>query len=157
MAVAGGRTQHGISAVTFYAWRAKYGGMTVSDMQRLRELERENAWLKRMYANQSLEYELLREVAESGDAGGGAARPWLAAGGEGSERAVGVGSCDSRVARRSVGSGDRSSRTPRRGCWNWRRRTRPKPPSSIVSCATKVTASTCAPTGQTPTTRFQMI
>lgn len=54
--------KHGISAATFYAWRSKYGGMSVSDMQRLRELEQENARLKRMYANLSLEVELMKEV-----------------------------------------------------------------------------------------------
>jgi len=63
MAVAEVARKHGISAATFYAWRSKYGGMAVSDMQRLRELEQENARLKRMYANLSLEHELLREVA----------------------------------------------------------------------------------------------
>lgn len=54
--------KHGISAATFYQWRSKYGGMSVSDMQRLRELEQENARLKRMYANLSLEHELMKEV-----------------------------------------------------------------------------------------------
>ncbi len=61
-AVADVARKHGISAATFYAWRSKYGGMTVSDMQRLRELEQENARLKRMYANLSLEHELMKEV-----------------------------------------------------------------------------------------------
>ena len=54
--------KHGISAATFYQWRSKYDGMSMSDMQRLRELEQENARLKRMYANQSLELELMKEV-----------------------------------------------------------------------------------------------
>ena len=62
MAVAEVARKHGISAATFYQWRSKYGGMSVSDMQRLRELEQENARLKRMYANQSLELELMKEV-----------------------------------------------------------------------------------------------
>lgn len=62
MAVAEVARKHGISAATFYAWRSKYGGMSVSDMQRLRELEQENARLKRMYANLSLEVELMKEV-----------------------------------------------------------------------------------------------
>ncbi len=62
LAVAEVSRKHGISAATFYAWRSKYGGMSVSDMQRLRELEQENARLKRMYANQSLELELMKEV-----------------------------------------------------------------------------------------------
>lgn len=54
--------QHGISSATFYQWRSKYGGMSVSDMQRLRELEAENGRLKRMYADLSLDHELLKEV-----------------------------------------------------------------------------------------------
>jgi len=62
MAVAEVARKHGISAATFYAWRSKYGGMSVSDLQRLRELELENARLKRMFANQSLELELMKEV-----------------------------------------------------------------------------------------------
>ncbi|WP_300621855.1 transposase, partial [Dokdonella sp.] len=54
--------KHGISAATLYQWRSKYGGMSVSDMHRLRELEQENARLKRMVANLSLEHELMKEV-----------------------------------------------------------------------------------------------
>ncbi|MGH8114494.1 MAG: transposase [Rhodanobacteraceae bacterium] len=54
--------EHGISSATFYQWRSKYGGMSVSDMQRLRELEAENGRLKRMYADLSLDHELLKEV-----------------------------------------------------------------------------------------------
>ncbi|MEJ5208154.1 transposase [Denitratimonas sp. CY0512] len=61
-AVADVARKHGISAATFYAWRSKYGGMAVSDMQRLRELEQENARLKKMYANLSLDHELLKEI-----------------------------------------------------------------------------------------------
>lgn len=62
VAVADIARKHGISAATFYQWRSKYGGMSVSDMQRLRELEQENGRLKRMYANLSLDHELLKEV-----------------------------------------------------------------------------------------------
>lgn len=54
--------KHGISAATFYQWRSKYGGMAVSDMQRLRELEQENARLKRMYADLSLDHSVLKEA-----------------------------------------------------------------------------------------------
>jgi len=54
--------KHGISAATFYQWRSKYGGMSVSDMQRLRELEQENARLKRMYADLSLDHAVLKEA-----------------------------------------------------------------------------------------------
>jgi putative transposase len=62
VAVADVARKHGISAATFYQWRSKYGGMSVSDMQRLRELEQENARLKRMYADLSLDHELIKEV-----------------------------------------------------------------------------------------------
>ena len=54
--------KHGISAATFYQWRSKYGGMSVSDMQRLRELEQENARLKRMYAELNLDHAVLKEA-----------------------------------------------------------------------------------------------
>ena len=42
---------HGISRATFFKWRSKYGGASVSDVTRLRELDAENAKLKRMYAD----------------------------------------------------------------------------------------------------------
>ena len=54
--------KHSISAATFYQWRSKYGGMEVSDLQRLRELEQENARLKRMYADLSLDNSILKEA-----------------------------------------------------------------------------------------------
>lgn len=52
----------GISSATFYKWRAKYGGMDVSMMARMRELEQENARLKRMYAEERLKAEILKEA-----------------------------------------------------------------------------------------------
>lgn len=55
MAVAEVARKHGISAVTFYQWRSKYGGTEVSDLHRMRELEQENARLKRLYADLSLD------------------------------------------------------------------------------------------------------
>jgi putative transposase len=51
---------HGITETTLYRWRQKFGGMTVSDAQRLRELERENARLKRLLAERDLEVEALK-------------------------------------------------------------------------------------------------
>lgn len=51
----------GISDATFYNWKAKYGGMEVSDVKKLRELEEENSRLKRMYADMSLEYHALKD------------------------------------------------------------------------------------------------
>jgi putative transposase len=51
---------HGITETTCYRWRQKFGGMTVSDAQRLRELERENARLKRLLAERDLEVDALK-------------------------------------------------------------------------------------------------
>jgi putative transposase len=51
---------HGITETTLYRWRQKFGGMTVSDAQRLRELERENARLKRLLAERDLEVDALK-------------------------------------------------------------------------------------------------
>lgn len=54
--------QHGISDATYYQWKSKYGGMEVSDMKRLRELEDENRKLKVMVADLSLENKAIKEV-----------------------------------------------------------------------------------------------
>ena len=54
----------GVSSATFYKWKAKYGGMEASDVQRLRELEAENARLKRMYADLSLVHDALKYALE---------------------------------------------------------------------------------------------
>ena len=56
--------EHGVSAATFYKWRAKYGGMDVSMMTRLKELEAENTRLKKMYAEERLKAEILKEAIE---------------------------------------------------------------------------------------------
>lgn len=53
--------EHGITETTFYRWRRAYGGMTVSEAQRLRELERENARLKRLLAERDLAIDALQE------------------------------------------------------------------------------------------------
>ncbi len=47
--------KHGISDATYYNWKSKYGGMSASELKRLRETEAENAKLKRMYADLALE------------------------------------------------------------------------------------------------------
>ena len=52
----------GISAATFYKWRAKYGGMDTSMMARMKELEAENARLKKMYAEERLKADILKEA-----------------------------------------------------------------------------------------------
>jgi putative transposase len=54
--------KHGISEQTLYRWKAKYGGMDVSDAKRLKALEEENRRLKLMVANLSLDNEVLRAV-----------------------------------------------------------------------------------------------
>ena len=54
--------KYGISDATYYAWKKKYGGLEVSDVRRLRELEAENAKLKRMYADLSLENDALKDL-----------------------------------------------------------------------------------------------
>jgi putative transposase len=54
--------KHGFSDASFYTWRSKYGGMELSDMKRLKELERENARLKKLLAETMLDKEAI-EVA----------------------------------------------------------------------------------------------
>jgi putative transposase len=53
---------HGISTAAFYKWKAKFGGMEVSDARKLKALELENSRLKRMVANLSLDVEMLKDV-----------------------------------------------------------------------------------------------
>jgi putative transposase len=54
--------QHGISDATFYNWKSKYGGMNVDELRRLRDLEQENARLKKIIANQSLDIDIMKDV-----------------------------------------------------------------------------------------------
>jgi len=54
--------KHGISSATFYKWKAKFGGMDVSEAKRLRALEEENAKLKKLLAEQMLDAAALREL-----------------------------------------------------------------------------------------------
>jgi len=56
--------KHGISNQTFYAWKSKYGGMSVSDIKRLKELEDENAKLKKMFVDMALENHALKDLLE---------------------------------------------------------------------------------------------
>jgi putative transposase len=55
--------KHGIAEGTFYRWKAKYGGMDVSDAKRLKQIEEENRRLKRLVADQALDIQMLKEVA----------------------------------------------------------------------------------------------
>ena len=54
--------RHGISSATFYAWKAKFGGMDVSDAKRLKALEEENARLKRLLAESLLDQAALKDL-----------------------------------------------------------------------------------------------
>jgi putative transposase len=54
--------RHGISEATYYNWKAKYSGMTVSEARRLRELEQENSKLKRLLADAELEKAALKDL-----------------------------------------------------------------------------------------------
>jgi putative transposase len=69
LAGAGGRgadrrcVPHGISSATFYKWKAKYGGLEVSDAKRLKALEDENAKLKKLLAEAMLDNAMLKDVA----------------------------------------------------------------------------------------------
>lgn len=54
----------GISDATFYNWKAKYGGMQVSEVGKMRELEKENAELKKMYAEASIDIRALKNLLE---------------------------------------------------------------------------------------------
>ncbi len=56
--------EHGISEATYYNWKSKYGGMEASDVKRMKELEVENAKLKRMYADLALENRAMKDLIE---------------------------------------------------------------------------------------------
>src|SRR5947199_1690907 len=61
--------KHGISSATFYKWKARYGGLDVSEAKRLRALEEENARLKKLLADAMLDNAMLKEIAlKNGDA-----------------------------------------------------------------------------------------
>lgn len=54
--------EHGISSATYYQWKSKYGGMKASDLKRMKEIEAENAKLKRMYAEMALENQAIKDL-----------------------------------------------------------------------------------------------
>lgn len=56
--------KHGISDATYYNWKAKYGGRSASELKRTKELEAENAKLKRMYADLALENRAMKDLIE---------------------------------------------------------------------------------------------
>jgi putative transposase len=57
--------EHGISQATFFNWKAKYGGISSSQLKRLKELESENTRLKKMYADISLVHHALKDAVEN--------------------------------------------------------------------------------------------
>ena len=54
--------KHGVSEQTFYRWRSKYGGLSVNEARRLKDLEKENARLKRLLAERDLEVDVIKEL-----------------------------------------------------------------------------------------------
>jgi putative transposase len=56
--------EHGIAEQTFYNWKAKYGGMDVNELKRVKDLEEENTRLKRIVANQALEIDAVKYILE---------------------------------------------------------------------------------------------
>ena len=56
--------EYGVSKATFYKWRERYGGMEASELNRIKELEEENARLKRMYANLAMELDTANYIIE---------------------------------------------------------------------------------------------
>jgi len=56
--------KHGISDATYYKWKSKYGGMSASDLKRLKDMEQELSQMKRMYADMALENRALKDLIE---------------------------------------------------------------------------------------------
>jgi len=56
--------KHGVSEPTYYKWKSKYGGLEASELKRIKELEAENAKLKKMYAEMAMFNEALKELIE---------------------------------------------------------------------------------------------
>jgi putative transposase len=56
--------EYGIANAAYYNWKAKYGGMEVSDVKRLKDLEEENRRLKQMFAELSLDHRILKDIIE---------------------------------------------------------------------------------------------
>lgn len=56
--------KHGVSDATYYNWKSKYGGMSASELKRMKELESELAQLKRMYADLALENRAMKDLIE---------------------------------------------------------------------------------------------
>ena len=57
--------QHNVSQNTFYRWRTRFGGMSANEAARVRELEKENARLKRLLAERDLEVDIIKEILQT--------------------------------------------------------------------------------------------
>lgn len=62
IAVADVSRKHGVSSAAIYNWRTRYAGATESELRKLRQLEQENSRLKKMYAELSIDHEILKDV-----------------------------------------------------------------------------------------------
>jgi putative transposase len=83
--------KHGVSEATFYKWKAKFGGLDVSEARRLRQLEDENTRLKKLLADAMLDNAVLKDIAsKKGDARGQEGRCDCCARGARHQRAAGV-------------------------------------------------------------------
>lgn len=56
--------EYGVSTASFYKWRSRYAGMNAKELKRLKELEEENAKLKKMYATLALDHQMAKEIIE---------------------------------------------------------------------------------------------
>ncbi|MBP8850623.1 MAG: transposase [Breznakibacter sp.] len=56
--------EHGVSQAAFYKWRQRYGGMSATELKRIKELEAENKRLKRMYSELALDHSILKDIVK---------------------------------------------------------------------------------------------
>ena len=98
--------KHGFSEASYYLWRSKFGGMSVPDAKRLKELETENGRLKKLLAEQVLENEVIKDVLrkKSGERAG-STRAGALHGDQGTERAASLGGAAHECQRVSLPAG----------------------------------------------------
>ncbi len=80
--------RHGFSEASYYLWRSKFGGMSVPEAKRLKELEAENTRLKKLLAEQVFENDVIKDALRKSGDRTGQARAGAASGGQGTERAA---------------------------------------------------------------------
>ena len=69
--------KHGISVPTYYQWKSKYSGVSVSELKRIKDLEAENSRLKRMYAELALENTAIKDLSKGTDLSGFSQSNWM--------------------------------------------------------------------------------